>query len=35
MREMKDSGARWIGLIPVEWQVDKLIVNDIINFTLT
>lgn len=24
MREMKDSGARWIGLIPVEWQVDKL-----------
>ena len=24
MREMKDSGARWIGLIPAEWQVDKL-----------
>lgn len=24
MREMKDSGAKWIGLIPTEWQVDKL-----------
>lgn len=24
MREMKDSGAKWIGKIPVHWQSDKL-----------
>ena len=24
MREMKDSGARWIGLVPTHWKVDKL-----------
>lgn len=24
MREMKDSGARWIGVIPYDWEVDKL-----------
>lgn len=24
MREMKDSGARWIGIVPTHWKVDKL-----------
>lgn len=24
MREMKDSGARWIGPVPTHWKVDKL-----------
>lgn len=24
MREMKDSGAKWIGVIPYDWEVDKL-----------
>ena len=24
MREMKDSGAKWIGDIPINWQADKL-----------
>ena len=24
MREMKDSGAKWIGAIPYDWEVDKL-----------
>lgn len=24
MREMKDSGSRWIGLVPTHWKVDKL-----------
>lgn len=24
MREMKDSGARWIGVVPNHWKIDKL-----------
>lgn len=24
MRELKNSGARWIGLVPITWSVDKL-----------